>query len=115
MKIFPDNEYYKMLAGTPDLVANAPNWDSIRLKNRLVQWIRNDGSPSREIFMLNVDVALARNLTGFDFLPECKFHSPGRCPVAATLTKVGIYRNNNLVWLTDFKKVLVRMLDKGRV
>jgi hypothetical protein len=104
-----------MLAGSPDLVTNAPNWSQIQLSNGLVQWIRNDGSPLRQIFMLNVDVALARDLEGLHFLPDCKFHSPNRCPVAATLTKAGLYRNNNLAWLEDFKKVLVRMLDKGRV
>jgi hypothetical protein len=73
----------------------------------------DEGSPPRQIFMLNVDVALVRDTQDFGFLPDCKFHSPNRCPLADTMSKVGMYRNDNVKWLTDFKRVLVRMLGKG--
>jgi hypothetical protein len=71
------------------------------------------GTPPRQIFMLNVDVALVRDVQEFGFLPECTFHQPNRCPLADTLSKTGVYRNNNMEWLHDFKDVLNRMLSKG--
>ena len=36
-----------------------------------------------------------------------------RCPVAGTLAKAGLYRDNNSLWLSDFRKVLISMLQKG--
>jgi hypothetical protein len=33
--------------------------------------------------------------------------------LADTLSKTGVYRNNNMEWLHDFKDVLNRMLSKG--
>jgi hypothetical protein len=110
-----DNEYYKLISGSPDLANDAPDWTHIQLDNGLVQFVRNDGIPPRRIFMLNVDIGLVRDMDGFGFLPACKFKGPNMCPIASTLTKVGMYRNDNLAWLNDFKKVLVRMLEKGLV
>jgi hypothetical protein len=71
------------------------------------------GNPPKQIFMLNVDVSLVRDIQDLGFLPDCTFHTPNRCPLADTLSKVGVYRNDNLEWLSDFKRVLVRMLSKG--
>jgi hypothetical protein len=113
MKHFPDNEYYRLLAGSPNLSSDALDWTQIQLANGLVQWVRTDGNPTRRIFMLNVDIALARDLDGFSFLPSCTFKAPNQCPLASTLSKVGTYRNDNMVWLQDFKAVLVKMLEKG--
>jgi hypothetical protein len=96
-------------------VNDAPDWTNIQLDNGLVQFVRNDGVPPTRIFMLNVDIGLARNMDGFGFLPYCKFKAPNICPIASTLTKVGMYRNDNLTWLNDFKRVLVKMLEKGLV
>ena len=108
-----DNEYYKLLTGSPDLVTNAPAWTHVQLNNGLVQWIVDAGTPPKQIFMLNVDVSLVRDTQDMGFLPDCTFHEPNRCPLADTLSKTGVYRDNNMEWLTDFKKVLVRMLGKG--
>jgi hypothetical protein len=108
-----DNEYYKLLTGRPDLVTDAPNWTHTQQLNGLVKWIMNAGTPQRQIFMLNVDVALVRDIQAFGFLPECTFHQPNRCPLADTLSKTGVYRDNNFEWLNDFKEVLNRMLSKG--
>jgi hypothetical protein len=108
-----DNEYYQLLTGTPDLVTNAPNWTHIQLENGLVQWIVNAGALPEQIFMLNVDVSLVRDTQDLGFLPDCKFHLPNRCPLADTLSKTGVYRNDNMEWLRDFKSVLIRMLGKG--
>ena len=36
-----------------------------------------------------------------------------RCPAAATLAQAGVYRDNNAVWLSDFRRVLTTMLQKG--
>lgn len=68
--------------------------------------------------MLNVDVAVFRDLKGklgASGKPACTFRFPEqkRCPVAQTLTKSGVYRENNAVWLADFKKVIIAMLKKG--
>jgi hypothetical protein len=82
------------------------------LDNGLVQWKLDQGNSS-SLMMLNVDVSLVRDTQGLGFLPSCTFHAPNRCPLADTLSKTGVYRDNNLMWLSDFKKVLVRMLAKG--
>jgi hypothetical protein len=95
-------------------VANAVNWTQIQLNNGLVQWVFKAGTPISQRFMLNVDVGLVRDLEGFGFLPECNFKPPKQCPLATTLSKTGVYRNNNLLWLADFKAALVSMLNKGR-
>jgi hypothetical protein len=115
--VITDNDYYKQLAGSPDLAMDAPDWKQIQLPNGLVQWIHtpNDSFPPKQLFMLNVDISFARDLSGFGFLPTCTFHAPQRCPLADTLTKAGVYSQNNLEWLTDFKSVLIIMLNKGRV
>jgi hypothetical protein len=102
-----------MVGNTDDLITNAPNWTQIQLSNGLVQWIVDEGSPPRQIFMLNVDLALVRDTQDFGFIPDCTFHEPKRCPLADTLTRTGIYRDDNMLWLRDFKRVLVRMLAKG--
>jgi hypothetical protein len=78
-----------------------------------VKWNLDAGTPPRQRFMLNVDIALVRDLAGLGFLPDCTFHSPNRCPIADTLSKTGVYRNDNLLWLSDFKRVILRMLGKG--
>jgi hypothetical protein len=36
-----------------------------------------------------------------------------RCLLAETLTKAGIYRGNNALWLSDFKDVMISMGEKG--
>ena len=95
-------------------MTNAVNWTQIQLDNGLVQWVFNTGTTISRRFMLNVDVALVRDLGDFSFLPECNFKAPKQCPLATTLSKTGVYRNNNLIWLADFKAVLVSMLNKGR-
>ena len=69
--------------------------------------------------MINVDMALVRDLNGrlLDSSATCVFRtgSTRSCPLAETLTKAGVYRNNNNVWLADFKKVLIVMVEKGLV
>jgi hypothetical protein len=110
--VHPDNEYYRMLTGSPDLVDNAPNWTHTQLENGLVQWNLDQGNSS-SLIMLNVDVSLVRDTNDLGFLPDCTFHAPKRCPLADTLSKTGVYRDDNMLWLSDFKKVLTRMLAKG--
>jgi hypothetical protein len=85
----------------------------VQQPNGLVKWDLDAGTPARHIFMLNVDIALVRDLADLGFLPDCTFHLPKRCPIADSLSTTGLYRNDNLLWLSDFKRVLVRMLGKG--
>jgi hypothetical protein len=54
-------------------------------------------------------------MDGFGFLLYCQFKAPNIFPIASTFTKVGMYRNDNLTWLNDFKRELVKMLEKGLV
>ena len=114
MLVSQDNDYYKILTVSPDLVSNAPNWTHIQLENGLVQWKLEEQNSSSHI-MLNVDVSLVRDTKDFGFIPACTFHAPNRCPLAGTLSKTEMYRDDNIQWLSDFKSVLVRMLAKGMV
>ena len=72
--------------------------------------------------MMNTDMAIIRDLDGGhlfgpDAEADCtikdEWTSVDRCPVAATLEKAGLYRDNNALWLSDFKKVMIIMLEKG--
>lgn len=61
--------------------------------------------------MMNVDIGLVRNLTGLpndDAQATCVINI---CPLAKTFSKAEVYRNNNNVWLSDFKKVLNVMIE----
>ena len=84
--------------------------------SKIWQW---SGSGEVPPLMLNVDIALVRNLEGGKLTdkgkPLCTFRFPEqkRCPAASTLSKAGLYRENNSAWLVDFKKVLIAMLKKG--
>jgi hypothetical protein len=93
---------------------NAPDWTQVVVPSGKVQWIRDAGAEI-PIFMLNVDIALVRDLSEEDFFTACKFKSPikSRCPAAETLTKAGVYRDDNELWLRDFREVLLMMLEKG--
>jgi hypothetical protein len=71
--------------------------------------------------MLNADMALVRDLGTENDLDangrvQCSFKNnpfPRRCPIASTLTKAAVYRNDNAAWLNDFKAALKIMLEKG--
>jgi hypothetical protein len=70
--------------------------------------------------MLTVDIAIARDLgngglSGVTATCAFRFPEANRCPLAETLTKAGVYRNNNDEWLRDFKRVLIVMVEKGLV
>ena len=66
---------------------------------------------------LNVDVALTHNLDGHlsGSFATCALpaFSSNPCPVAGTMTKATAYRDDNVLWLNDFKRVLIVMMDKG--
>jgi hypothetical protein len=75
------------------------------------------GGGNRKI-MLNVDIAIVRDLGVENDLEgdgdvSCSFKRNNRCPLAETLTKAGIYRGNNALWLSDFKDVMIAMGEKG--
>ena len=111
-----DNEYYTQIVGSPNL-ANAPDWTQMTVQSTGArQWSRGAGSP---LVMLNVDIAVVRDLQGrlTGSRATCVFRQNtfSSCPLAETLTKAGVYRNDNAVWLADFKKVLIVMVEKGLV
>ena len=112
-----DNEYYTQIVGNP-VLANAPDWTQITVQSTgATQWTsRATGS---QLMMLTTDIALARDLNGrlSRSRARCVFRSNAKksCPMAETLTKAGVYRNNNALWLADFKKVFIVMVEKGLV
>lgn len=66
--------------------------------------------------MLSSDIALVR--TFGDEMSEdgdvaCDFVGANRCPVASTLEQMADYRNDNDLWLTDFKEAWEKMLIQG--
>merc|ERR1712071_462778 len=72
------------------------------------------GSPK---IMLHGDIALVRTF-GNELNREtgevsCNFENNNACPAASTLPLMGIYRNDNTLWLDDFKAVLEKMLVHG--
>jgi hypothetical protein len=110
-----DNDYYKQIVGPSNgRMNNAPDWTQVVVPSGKVQWIRDAGGDI-PIMMLNVDIALVRDLNEEDIIAECEFKAPSksRCPAAMTLTKAGVYRDNNQLWLEDFREVLLMMLEKG--
>jgi hypothetical protein len=115
---FLDNEYFKSLVGSPNL-EEAPDWTQIEVPSGRHQWIPTARSSTQHL-MLNVDIALVRDLGENNNLESngsatCTFRFPveSMCPLASSLSKAGVYRDNNLTWLKDFKKVLNLMLKKG--
>jgi hypothetical protein len=115
---FLDNEYYLSLTGSPNL-EEGPDWIQVQVPSGEHQWIPSAHS-STPPFMLNADIAIVRDLGVQDNVEPsgfatCTFRFPkaSMCPLASTLSKAGEYRENNLKWLKDFKKVLYLMLDKG--
>ena len=117
-----DNEYYKALVGSPFLEEGPEYVQAKVFPSKRFQWMRADQDPSIvRNFMTNVDMALIRDFAVGDHLQDnglvtCSmFHLPvaSRCPVAETLTKAGVFRNNNLEWLEDFRAALVAMVEKG--
>ena len=74
--------------------------------------------------MTNADMSVIRDFEGggsqhlsddddVNCLIMDQFTSTNRCPVAMTLAKAGLYRDNNTIWLSDFRKVLIAMVKKG--
>jgi hypothetical protein len=112
-----DNAYYRAIVGSPDPVL-APDWVQITLPTNKIQWAH---PVTHTNVMLNADIAIVRDLGIENDLDvtgrvQCSFRNnpfPRRCPIADTLTKAAIYRNDNGGWLVDFKNALKIMLEKG--
>ena len=125
-----------------DLV-DAPNWNLREQENTnglpdRFFWVRGGGGGGNNnnndpLVMLNADIALVRDITDFlepDGRVTCRFlegrggggggggggnnnNNPG-CPFAAmTIRFMGEYRNNNALWVNDFRAVFTKMLTHG--
>lgn len=73
----------------------------------------NRGGGGGRLIMLNSDIALVRDFSSsIDSGGEisCQFENNNACPAAETLPQMAAYRNNNNLWLVDFKDVFERML-----
>lgn len=135
-----DNDYYDELVGgdSPNdsllELYDAPNWNLDDVNNANLagipsrfQWERRSGRGNGNggggrIIMLNVDIALVRDLTGFvdpdtgDV--DCEFKRPDdgqpACPMAENTMRLSAqYKFDNELWLSDFRNVLNRMLVNG--
>ena len=110
-RLSTDNEYYEQLVGNPNPAVDAPIW---KQPAGSPQWGRDIAG----LMMLNVDIGIARdldkNITGTSEA-SCEFPtgSVKSCPLAQTLTKASVYRNDNQAWLVDFKRVIQVMANKG--
>jgi len=97
---FFNNEYYKKLVDSSltwrHRDAGTDNW----------QW-----NVPQEVFMLNVDVALYKDITP-DAVGEsaCDFDT---CADAPTATAVEAFAASNEVWITAFTKVFTKMIAHG--
>lgn len=137
-----DNEYYAQIVGGPQGLFDAPNWNQQLVDNSGIpnfpdrfQWVRpareGNGRPPQSgpggtpnnngehIIMLNADIALVRtfgsNLNKTTGEVSCDFKNNNQCPLSALLPEMAIYRNNNDLWLTDFKAVVEKMLANGYI
>ncbi|KAI2500768.1 peroxidase [Fragilaria crotonensis] len=124
-----DNEYFTHLVGPPEDRLKGPPYWQVQISATLrYQWIRVgepfDSSGTTRPFMMNTDMAIIRDFEAggtqhlfpdgrVDCLIKDRTTSYKRCPASETLAQAGIYRDSNAVWLSDFKKVLITMLEKG--
>ena len=118
-----DNDYYKQLVGGQSaddpvsvLTENAPNWTRLAVDNSDLTNIPNRFQWELDSkLMLNADVSLVRNFTGqieSNGHVTCAFRAANACPAAVqTLGHAAVYRNNNQLWLEDFRDVLETMLN----
>ena len=118
--------YYAGLIGNGDTFAeqfDAPQWNVELVDNSDLrpipdrfQWVRGDST-----IMLNVDIALVRDFTDFiddDGQVTCRFKNAGNnqvnCPhAAATFEVMADYRNNNTLFLHEFRDVMNLLLVHG--
>lgn len=127
------NSYYQNLVGgsggasdSIQTLASAPDWINNFIDNREIanipsrwQWEQNG------FIMLDVDIALVRDFSdAFDegtgrvtcsFLPPSSPSSTGTgCPFASvTGVLVAKYKNDELLWLSDFRDVFIKVLLHG--
>ena len=118
-----DNEYYIQLVGGESaddpvsvLVESAPDWARLAVDNSDLPDMPNRFQwELHSHVMLNADMALVRNFTGqidSNGNVSCAFRSPNACPAAVqTLGHAAVYRNNNQLWLEDFRDVFEIMLN----
>lgn len=70
---------------------------------------------NRNDFMLNVDIALARDLEGFidptTGFVTCSLN--GSCPDSPLLSIAMEYASNNRVWVQDFRDAFIKMTSSG--
>lgn len=128
-----NNGYYLELVGAgEDLdsqVNRAPNWQQRFVDNsnepddipNVFQW---EGYPNgKKIVMLNSDIAMVRQLHYGNKAPNgkvgCQFVARGGsdapCPVARAdlFTEMVKYRNDNHLFLEDFRDALLKMTQSG--
>lgn len=135
-----DHRYYDMLLGDDDnLVQGAPMWKLELVHNNdtvpdRYQWAHERKGMKERPIMTNADMAIVRDVTGHMTVDQfgntgkvdCAFKEddegsesdekpkPVVCPVASdTIEKALEYRNDKELFLSDFQRVLGKMLCNG--
>ncbi len=115
--------------GPADNRLEGPPYDQIQVQpSMLWQWIRADepfiSSNMIRPFMMHADMAIIRDFDAGgihhilgDGRVDCTIQDGitkvNRCPAAETLAQAGLYSDDNTLWLTDFRKVLITLIQKG--
>ena len=108
-----DNQYYQALLDGQGNVDREFALELQQNNNFPAQFLWRRGN--RNDFMLNVDMALARDFTGFinptSGRVTCTLN--GNCPDSPLLGFAMEYANNNAAWLADFRDAFVKMTSVG--
>jgi hypothetical protein len=126
--VFDNGYYHELVGGTSPndpvetLVNEAPAWRRI-IENAIRFWV---GFPSGvRVIMLNTDISLVRNLDDSNFDKSigrvtCTFEDNTAtatlpvCPhVEGALQAAAEFKQDNILWLREFRDVLDRMLTNG--
>lgn len=109
--------------GNFEAMMNAANWQTAFYNNtefstpNRVQWERR--APPDHFVMLNADIALVRDLSGFidnedGQVSQCNFRAAPRCPHAVeTFDIAAEYKHDNAKFLEDFQSVFTKMIEAG--
>jgi len=96
-------------------VINGSNSGGLRGKGKTTQEARGistDGGTHAFVVMNRVH-KVENGEIDEDGEVNCEFRGNDACPAASTLPQMAVYRNNNSIWLDDFKDALEKMLVQG--
>jgi len=130
-----NNEYYRMIIGAGNCVGEyieeAPDWfretmsnkdlkndKNISIPDRFVWTHPNENRDSPSLIMTSSDMALVRDFTesqdSNSKAVTCKFIQKPHCPYSSQTGHLAAeYRNNNKMWIRDFRDTFNLMISRG--